>query len=267
MKSFDQTVLRVCQPGVAGLSRSVRQAIRFAIALACMVAIILFLFFPPHAPWVVYPIPVAAAVFFVLTVFEAMLRMVTRFRRWRRLRRRSGGTMRTRRRYMAAKRLSGLAMAVLLFDVVFYDTYYGSPYGNLAIGGIQPIPIAVAALLLLIVINSSSAFGFFVCESDSEQLSRLQRQTYYSMLSAIDVGVCQPLTRNEVELEDEAELDDYHVIAFSAGAGTEEVWLPDDQDGWEDDIECDAAAIRRGAGSPGSSHGAAASGVARRFPR
>lgn len=264
MKSLNQSAIRVCQPGVSSLSRRSRQAIRFAMAVACVVAIFLFLFFPEYAPWVVYPIPAAATLFVVLTIFESLLRSFTRFRRRRRMKGQRVGKLRSRRRYGAAKRLAGLAVAVLLVDVVLYDTVYGSFYGSLTVQGIQPIPIAAAVLLLLAIVNESSVFGFFVCDAEMDRLSRLQRQTYFSMLSAIDGGSYQPLTSNEIELEEEAELDDYQIVAFSAATESEDEWLREGQDDWEDDIECDAATVSGGSASAGS---LASGGLARRVPR
>src|SRR6056297_1174317 len=201
MEPIDQSALKVCQPRLAALSQRFLRAIRFTIAISSVAAIVLLLFLPSLAPWAVYPIPLAAAMFVVLTAFEGVLQWLTQIRRRWRVRGKAAGS-RTRGRFMVAKRLAGLALAVLLADTVLYHTHYGDPYGNLQIEGIQPIPIAIAFLLLLTVVNETSGFGFFVCRADSDRLSPLQRQTYFSMLSASRDGVHRPLASDVVELDD-----------------------------------------------------------------
>ncbi len=261
MEPIDQSALKVCPPRIATASQRLRQGIRFTIAILCLSAIFLFLFVPRFAPWVVYPIPVAAALFLLLTVFEAILRWFTRIRRRWRIRGKAAGS-RTHGRFMVAKRLVGFALAVLLADSVLYHTHYGDPYGNLQIEGIQPIPIAIAVLLLLAVVNETSVFGFFVCAADTDRLTRLQRQTYFSILSASRGGAYRPLSSNEVELDDEGTPEEYQVVAFPA-TDVENQWTADGQNSWEDDFECDVAAVTR-VSSPAK---VTSTGPPRRLPR
>jgi hypothetical protein len=191
----------------------------------------------------VYPIPLAAALFVVLTAFEGVLQGLTRIRRRWRVRGKAAGS-RTRGRFMVAKRLAGLALAVLLADSVLYHTHYGEPYGKVQVEGIQPVPIAIAVLLLLAVVNETSVFGFFVCRADADRLSPLQRQTYFSILSASRDGVYRPLSNESIELDDAGVPEEYQVVAFP-GPDTENEWTAEGHTGWEDDFECDVAAVNR----------------------
>lgn len=230
MTPLHESALPICQPGVANLSRRVRQAIRFLIAVSCVAVVFLYLFFPAWAHWATYSIPPLAVLFILLSGFEAVLRGWTRFRR----RRRISGTYveikRARTRHALSRRLIGLALAIGLVDAALFD--------------MQPVAIGLAALLLLATVSPSPVFACFACENPSDRMSRLQRQTYYSLLAAVHDHASRPIpvAMHRVDESSGSEPEGYHLVAFPSANELEDEMAFPGRDDWEDDFECDVPA-------------------------
>ncbi|QEG01962.1 hypothetical protein Mal15_60450 [Stieleria maiorica] len=159
-------------------SHQLRLVTRGMIAVLCVVAVFLFLFFPDHSGAVTFPIPMLVIAFAVLRAFARFTHLLI-FR--------PGRSMRPRHSYRS------VSLAVSASDFLIKATVAFLMATTIVIGSTYDFPHVgiVAALCLLVATLVNRPWGgLFPDASREEQRDRVRRQTRESLAqAALEAGI------------------------------------------------------------------------------
>ncbi|WP_182870792.1 hypothetical protein [Stieleria mannarensis] len=205
-------------------SHLLRLVTRGMIAVLCVVAVFLFLFFPDHSGAVTFPIPMLVIGFAVLRAFARFTHLLI-FR--------PGRSMRPRRSHRglalaasASDYLIKAMVAFLLATTIVVGSTYDFPY----------VGIVAALLLLMATLVNRPWGGLFPDASREEQRDRVRRQTRESLAQAALEAGGVPEVRTRSRDRQVGQIR----AALSEGSGTDEVYIEFDEVEEEQGVFSDA---------------------------